>query len=179
MSQAWCCIDVLMNCITIVDSRAVPSHLRTHCWIIINWTLSKTINLSKNVRVHFVSASMSQAWCCIDVLMNCITIVDSRAVPSHLQTHCWIIISWTLSKTINLSKNVMIVVYENVMMRVMASQITGSPASRLFAQPFEDLIEHKNSASLAFVRIIYRWPVDSPHKGPVTRNMFPFDDVIM
>ena len=26
---------------------------------------------------------------------------------------------------------------------------------------------------------IHRWPVDSPHKGPVTRKMFPFDDVIM
>ena len=24
-----------------------------------------------------------------------------------------------------------------------------------------------------------RWPVDSPHKGPVTRKMFPFDDVTM
>ena len=23
------------------------------------------------------------------------------------------------------------------------------------------------------------WPVDSPHKGPATRKMFPFDDVIM
>ena len=26
---------------------------------------------------------------------------------------------------------------------------------------------------------IHRWPVDSPHKGPITRKMFPFDDVIM
>ena len=25
----------------------------------------------------------------------------------------------------------------------------------------------------------YRWLVNSPHKGPVTRKMFPFDDVIM
>ena len=25
----------------------------------------------------------------------------------------------------------------------------------------------------------HRWPVDSPHKGPVTRKMFPFDEVIM
>ena len=33
--------------------------------------------------------------------------------------------------------------------------------------------------SLAFVRGIDRWPVNSPHKGPVTRKMFPFDDVIM
>ena len=26
---------------------------------------------------------------------------------------------------------------------------------------------------------IHRWPVNFPHKGPVTRKMFPFDDVIM
>ena len=26
---------------------------------------------------------------------------------------------------------------------------------------------------------IHRWSVNSPHKGPVTRKMFPFDDVIM
>ena len=35
------------------------------------------------------------------------------------------------------------------------------------------------SASLAFVRGSHRRPVNSPHKGPVTRKMFPFDDVIM
>ena len=33
--------------------------------------------------------------------------------------------------------------------------------------------------SLAFARGMHRWPVNSPHKGPVTRKMFPFDDVIM
>ena len=32
---------------------------------------------------------------------------------------------------------------------------------------------------LAFVSGIYRWPVDSPHKGLVTRKMYPFGDVIM
>ena len=26
---------------------------------------------------------------------------------------------------------------------------------------------------------IHRWPVNFPHKWPVTRKMFPFDDVIM
>ena len=30
-----------------------------------------------------------------------------------------------------------------------------------------------------FVRGIHRWPVNSPHKRPVTRKIFPFDDVIM
>ena len=29
------------------------------------------------------------------------------------------------------------------------------------------------------MRGIHQWPVNSPHKGPVTRRMFPFDDVIM
>ena len=36
-----------------------------------------------------------------------------------------------------------------------------------------------SSASLAFFRGIHQWPVNSLHKGPVTRKMFPFDDVIM
>ena len=39
--------------------------------------------------------------------------------------------------------------------------------------------KHQSSASLAFVRGIHRRPVNSPHKWPVTRKMFPFDDVIM
>ena len=39
--------------------------------------------------------------------------------------------------------------------------------------------QHQSSASLAFVRGINRWPLNSAHKGPVTRKMFPFDDVIM
>ena len=39
--------------------------------------------------------------------------------------------------------------------------------------------QRKHSASLAFVRGIQRWPVNSPCKGPVTRKMFPFDDAIM
>ena len=42
-----------------------------------------------------------------------------------------------------------------------------------------DQRKHQSSESLAFVRGIHRWPVNSPHKGPVTRKMFPFDDVIM
>ena len=30
-----------------------------------------------------------------------------------------------------------------------------------------------------FVRGIQRWPLNSPHKGPLTGKLFPFDDVIM
>ena len=38
-----------------------------------------------------------------------------------------------------------------------------------------DQRKHQSSASLAFVRGTHR----SPHKGRVTRKMFPFDDAIM
>ena len=39
--------------------------------------------------------------------------------------------------------------------------------------------KHQSSAPLAFVRGIHWSTVSSPPKGPVTRIMFPFDDVIM
>ena len=42
-----------------------------------------------------------------------------------------------------------------------------------------DQRKHQSSASLAYVRGIHRWPVDPPHKGPVTRNIVLFHDVIM
>ena len=57
-----------------------------------------------------------------------------------------------------------------------------SPASTLITQPFvqgADQWKYQSSVSLAFVRGIHRGPVNSPHKGPVTRKIFPFDDVIM
>ena len=39
--------------------------------------------------------------------------------------------------------------------------------------------KHQSSASLAFLRRIHRWPMNSPHKWPVKRKMVPFDVVIM
>ena len=39
--------------------------------------------------------------------------------------------------------------------------------------------KHQSYPSLTFVRGIHRWPVDSPHKGSVRREMFPFNYVIM
>ena len=42
-----------------------------------------------------------------------------------------------------------------------------------------DQRKHQSPASLAFVQGIHWWPVNSPHKWPVTRKIFSFDDVIM
>ena len=69
--------------------------------------------------------------------------------------------------------------YDDVIMTTMASQITSLTIVYLIVYSGTDQIKHQSSASLAFVWGIHRGPVNSPHKGPVTRKMFPFDDVIM
>ena len=67
----------------------------------------------------------------------------------------------------------------DVVMSTMGSQITGFTIDYLIVCSGTNQRQHQSSASQAFVRGIYRWQVDSPHKGPVTRKMFTFDDVIM
>ena len=64
-------------------------------------------------------------------------------------------------------------------MSAMASQITSLHVIYSTVYSGADQRKHQNSGSLAFVRAIHRWPVNSPHKGPVIRKMFPCDDVIM
>ena len=68
--------------------------------------------------------------------------------------------------------------YNDVIMSMMVSQITDVSIVSTICSGI-DQRKHQSSASMAFVRGIHRWPVDSPHKRPVTRKMFPFDDVIM
>ena len=69
--------------------------------------------------------------------------------------------------------------YNGVIMSAMASQFTSLTIVYSTVYLGADQRKHQSSAPLAFVRKIHRWPVNSPHKGPVTRKMFPFDDVIM
>ena len=63
-------------------------------------------------------------------------------------------------------------------MIAMASEITSVLIVLLAVCSDGDQRKHQSSASLAFVRGIHRWPVDSAHKGPVTQKN-PFDDVVM
>ena len=69
--------------------------------------------------------------------------------------------------------------YGDVIVSTKASQITSLTIVYSTVYSSADQRKHQSSASLAFVRGIHRGPVNSPHKEPVTRKMFPFDDVIM
>ena len=88
---------------------------------------------------------------------------------------CWIV----LEKNI---RNIYIYLYllsqyADVIFSAMASQITSLTIVYSTVYSGAEQRKYQSSASLAFVRGIHRWPVNSPHKGPVTRKMFPFDNV--
>ena len=69
--------------------------------------------------------------------------------------------------------------YGDVIMGTIASQITSLTIVYSTIYSDADQRKHQSSASLAFVRGIHRGPVNSLNKRPVTRKMFPYDDVIM
>ena len=69
--------------------------------------------------------------------------------------------------------------YSDVTMSAKASQITSISTVCSAVCSGAHHRKHHSSISLAFVRGIHRWPVDSPHKRSVTRKMVPFGDVIM
>ena len=69
--------------------------------------------------------------------------------------------------------------YDDVIMTMLASQITSLTVVYSIVYSGVNQRKHQSSASLAFVWEIHRGPVNFPHKWPVTRKMLPFDDVIM
>ena len=105
----------------------------------------------------------------------------SREVKQPTATtvhHCRAQSSWLslvpLSATIVKSGN-----FRDVIMSTIASQITSLTIVYSTVDSVVDQRKHQSSASLSFVRGIHRGPVNSPHKWPVTRKIFPLDDVIM
>ena len=61
----------------------------------------------------------------------------------------------------------------DVIMGTITSQITSlTIVSSIVLHSGANHRKHQSSASLAIVRGIHRWPVNSPHKWPVTRRMF-------
>ena len=70
--------------------------------------------------------------------------------------------------------------YSDVIMSAKVSQITCVSIICSAICSDADQRKHQRSGSLAFVRGIHQWLVDSPHKGPVSQKVFlPFDDIIM
>ena len=89
---------------------------------------------------------------------------------------------WSLELILNFNTHIIGNVhahYDDVKMDSIASQITSLTSVYSTVHSGADQSKHQRSASLAFVWEIHRWSVNFPHKWPVTRKMFPFDDIIM
>ena len=94
----------------------------------------------------------------IVVLAKFLTYVRDKYVACPPATIAWAHIIWTN--------------YSDVIMSAMALQITSLTIVYSTVYPGTDQRKHQNSASLALVGGIHRWPVNPQHKGPITRKCF-------
>ena len=138
---------------------------------------------------HWIQEKLFQIWNSQWKLKNtCVTfysalcLVDGELLIQHMYIICICMHIYIYSVCNNIvepsikQSNIMQYHYNDVKMSAMASQMTSLTIVYSTVYSGADQRKHQGSASLAFVRGI---PVNSPHKGPVTRKMFPFDDVIM
>ena len=72
-----------------------------------------------------------------------------------------------------------LVYYNDVIMSAMASQITSLAIVYSTIYSVTDQKKISKLRVIGFGRGIHRSQGNAPHKGPVTRKMFPFDDGIM
>ena len=80
---------------------------------------------------------------------------------------------YTIYLLISIRTASLALLYGDVIMGAIASQITSLTIVYSTVYSDADQRKHRSSASLAFVWGIHRGPVNSPHKWPVTRKMFP------
>ena len=131
--------------------------------------------------------SYNTQWTVIDNAEHHIDIfIDTNLCP-HQIARCWMEVARHTMNTLHLRQNdrhfadifKFMIHYCDVIMGAIASQMTS--LTIVYSIVYWDTVQrkHQSSASMAFVRGIHRGPVNSPHKWPVTRKMFPFDDVTM
>ena len=133
----------------------VPSHYLNRCWFTVTWITGDKFHWNLN---------QIQGFAC-----------KLPSTNTKLAPHGLILFQAAVQQLVHVNDKH----YNDVITDAMASQITGLSVVCLTVCSGADQRKHQSPASLAFVRGIHRWPVNSPHEGPVMLKMFPFDDVIM
>ena len=108
--------------------------------------------------------------------LDCINVSKRREV---IHDRIWPGHSFRLTELYRWQYRLSDIHYGDVVMGTVSSHITSLTIVYSTVYSGADQRKHHSSASLACVRRIRRGPVNSLHKWPVTRKMFPFDDVIM
>ena len=104
-----------------------------------------------------------------------------KSIPHLVQfwnsktTRTYVVNEWKTMK----SSVILFTHYSAIRMGAIASQITSLRIVYSTVYSGANQRKRQSSASLAFVRGIHWWPMNFPHKGPVTGKMFSFNDIIM
>ena len=165
------CFSILITslsvCSNLISIRIVKFHWTTNFHKIPN--NRPEVNGDKGILNGVIEGLGTIEWWC-----DCIT--DPSCSVLVLIVNAWA--QWRICMR-RQSGSWLIFHYNDVIMSAIAFQITSLTIVYLTVHSDTDQRKHQSSASLAFVRGIHRRPVNSPHKWPVTREMSPFDDVIM
>ena len=141
------------------------SHYLNQHWLIVNGTLKNKLQWNLNQNTAFFIHAFETVVCeMADILSR------GRWVKGQIEVRD----IWYTNH-----EDILTFYDDDVIMSAIASQITSLTIVYSTVYSGADERKYQSSASLAFVRGIHRWPVNSPHKGPVTLKMFPFDDVVM
>ena len=130
------------------------------------------------------------AWTNDDILSIGTLETNLCEIILQIQIVCVVIICWKMLSAkqwpfcsgldvLTHNKKVTNLVFSQGIMGTMMSQITSLTIVYSTVYSGADQRKHQRSASVAFARGFHRWPVNSPHKGPAMRKIFPFDDFIM
>ena len=133
--------------------------------VIMRWNVQLVQYINVSFKEHVsINASVTQRW--NQSVQNCRCSQAFTYMSSHHSAD-------------DFDERMFMIHYNDVTMSAFASQITSLTVVYSTVYSAADQRKHQSSASLVFVRGIHRGPLNSPHKWPVTRKMFPFDDVIM
>ena len=155
-------------------------------WLNIHLSLVPGVINNNAVLIQMLSADKQQAitWTNDDLVHWHIYVSPDRSELKQL----WCIASEVVFNALNLlvlkteysrTWSVPWLLTHSLQWCMMASQITSLTIVYSTVYSRRRSNKPQSFASLAFVRGIHWWLVNSPHKGPVTRKMFPFDDAIM
>ena len=106
-------------------------------------------------------------------------------VSSHYLSQCWLIVNWTIRKDISVTfqsrcKNLH---WSLLWRHNERDSVSNHRRPIVYSTVCWDADQRKHQCSASWPLCgeftCHRSPVNSPHKGSVTRKMFPFDDVIM
>ena len=166
----------------------MPNHYLNHCCIIVNWTLRNKLqpNCIQDSNI-FIQKNAFGRKCRLENIGHFL-ITDLWYIPpwkwlkvhaANLVTNYYSTSYWVARMVENSLNALFLFHYGDVIMGALPSKITSLTIVYSTVYSGVDQRKHQSSKSLAFVRELHRGSVNSPHKWPLTRKMFPFDDVIM